>query len=131
MALSVRGSKGIRALISSHIWCRTYPFAFPIRAASSKSQQSSKKNISSEPPKDLSVVQKQNAVLKMWSELRPDEPIFEQLSLLNPAFIPTDPHGVLRPSDPVAKILDNSALVIERRLEMLNVFIVPPVPGSH
>jgi len=68
----------------------------------------------------------------MFSELRPDDPTFDQqLSLLSPTVIPIDPEGALLPSDPVTKILDNSALVIERRIEMLNVFLVPSVRGSH
>ena len=50
--------------------------------------------------------------------------MFEKLALLTPAIIPEDPHGVIRIGDSAAKLLDNSALVMERRLEMLNVFLV-------
>ena len=55
-----------------------------------------------------------------------NKPMFEQLALLTPAIIPNDPDGIIRPGDGVAKLLDNSALVVERRLEMLTVFLVIP-----
>jgi len=51
--------------------------------------------------------------------------MFEELALLTPAIIPEDPLGVIRSGDAAAKLLENSALVVERRLEMLKVFLVP------
>lgn len=53
-----------------------------------------------------------------------NQPMFETLALLTPAIVPHDPQGVIRIGDSAAKLLDNSALVMERRLEMLNVFLV-------
>jgi hypothetical protein len=53
-----------------------------------------------------------------------NKPMFEQLALLTPAIIPEDPMGVIRIGDSAHKLLDHSALVMERRLEMLNVFLV-------
>jgi len=53
-----------------------------------------------------------------------NKPMFERLALLTPAIIPEDPQGVVQIGDSAAKLLDNSALVMERRLEMLNVFLV-------
>jgi hypothetical protein len=53
-----------------------------------------------------------------------NKPMFEELALLLPTVIPDDPMGVIRRTDSVAKLLDNPALVVERRLEMLNVFLV-------
>jgi hypothetical protein len=50
--------------------------------------------------------------------------MFEELALLAPTFVPDDPLGVIRAHDGAAKLLDHSALVVERRLEMLNVFLV-------
>jgi len=50
--------------------------------------------------------------------------MFEQLALLTPTIIPEDPQGVIRFGDSAAKILDNTALVVERRLEMMNVLLV-------
>ena len=50
--------------------------------------------------------------------------MFEELALLSPAIIPEDADGVVRLDDSAAKLLDNSALVMERKLEMLNVFLV-------
>jgi len=58
-----------------------------------------------------------------------DKPTFEELALLAPAIIPDDPRGVIRLGDSAAKILDNSALVIERKLEMLNIFLVHKPSG--
>jgi hypothetical protein len=63
----------------------------------------------------------------MFSDLgnpEANKPMFEQLALLTPAIIPDDPQGVVRIGDSAAKLLDHSALVMERRLEMLNVFLV-------
>ena len=53
-----------------------------------------------------------------------NKPMFEQLALLTPTVVPDDPLGVIRPHDSAAKILNQSALVVERKLEMLNVFLV-------
>ncbi|KAI9863696.1 MAG: hypothetical protein M1813_003719 [Trichoglossum hirsutum] len=44
-------------------------------------------------------------------------------SLLSPVHIPEDPNGVLRETHPAADILANSAIVIQRRLELMNVMI--------
>lgn len=53
-----------------------------------------------------------------------NKPMFEQLALLTPAIVPKDPQSVIRPEDSAAKLLDHSALVMERKLEMMNVFLV-------
>ena len=53
-----------------------------------------------------------------------NKPAFEELALLTPAIIPEDPMGVVRPRDSAAALLDHSALVVERQIEMLNVFLV-------
>ena len=58
------------------------------------------------------------------------KPMFEQLALLTPVLIPEDPEGVIRVGDSAAELLDHSALVMERRLEMLNVFLVTPIPRN-
>ncbi|KAI9775436.1 MAG: hypothetical protein M1839_001131 [Geoglossum umbratile] len=44
-------------------------------------------------------------------------------SLLCPVHIPEDPNGVLRETHPAAGILANSAIVIQRQLELMNVMI--------
>jgi hypothetical protein len=54
-----------------------------------------------------------------------DNPMFEELALLAPTIVPDDEHGVIRSGDSASQILDNSALVIERKVEMLNIFLVP------
>jgi hypothetical protein len=53
-----------------------------------------------------------------------NKPMFEQLALLTPTVIPNDRLGVIQPHHSIAKLLGHSALVVERRLEMLNVFLV-------
>ena len=55
-----------------------------------------------------------------------NKPMFEELALLTPAIIPEDPLGVVRLGDSAAALLDHSALVVERQIEMLNVFLVYP-----
>jgi hypothetical protein len=52
------------------------------------------------------------------------KPLFEELALLTPAIIPKDPMGTVRTSDSAAALLDHSALVVERQIELLNVFLV-------
>lgn len=44
-------------------------------------------------------------------------------SLLAPVHIPEDPNGVLKSSHPAAGLLDNSALVIQRQLEVGNLLL--------
>ena len=44
-------------------------------------------------------------------------------SLLTPVHIPEDPNGVLKSSHPAARLLDNSALVIQRQLELGNLLL--------
>jgi hypothetical protein len=53
-----------------------------------------------------------------------ENPMFEELALLAPTIVPEDEYGVIRFGDSASRILDNSALVIERKVEMLNIFLV-------
>ncbi|KAI4725776.1 Scramblase-domain-containing protein [Aureobasidium sp. EXF-10728] len=43
--------------------------------------------------------------------------------LVAPVTIPDDPNGVLTPSHPAWHLLNNSSLVIQRQIEMMNVFM--------
>lgn len=42
---------------------------------------------------------------------------------MTPVHIPEDPQGVLKETHPVMRLLDNSTLVIQRQLEMMNVLM--------
>ncbi|KAF2201032.1 Scramblase-domain-containing protein [Delitschia confertaspora ATCC 74209] len=44
-------------------------------------------------------------------------------TLLTPVHIPQDPNGVLKETHPAMNILDNSAIVVQRQLEMMNVLM--------
>ena len=46
-----------------------------------------------------------------------------QNPLLTPVHIPDDPHAVLKQTHPAMRLLDNSAIVIQRQLEMMNVLM--------
>ncbi|CEJ60323.1 hypothetical protein PMG11_08900 [Penicillium brasilianum] len=46
-----------------------------------------------------------------------------QNTLLSPVYLPEDPNGVLKETHPATKLLANSALVVQRQLEMMNVMI--------
>ncbi|KAL1641440.1 hypothetical protein SLS61_010125 [Didymella pomorum] len=46
-----------------------------------------------------------------------------QNPLVTPVHMPEDPHAVLKQSHPAMRILDNSAIVIQRQLEMMNVLM--------
>jgi hypothetical protein len=44
-------------------------------------------------------------------------------SSLTPVRISEDPHGVLKESHPAMSLLDNSSIVVQRQLEMMNVLM--------
>jgi Scramblase len=44
-------------------------------------------------------------------------------SLLAPVHVPEDPNAVLKETHPATSILANSGLVVQRQLEMMNVFL--------
>ncbi|KAI9740572.1 MAG: hypothetical protein M1834_005153 [Cirrosporium novae-zelandiae] len=44
-------------------------------------------------------------------------------SLLSPVYVPEDPNGVLKEQHPASSLLANSAVVIQRQLELINVMI--------
>ena len=46
-----------------------------------------------------------------------------QNPLVTPVYMPEDPHAVLKQTHPAMRILDNSAIVIQRQLEMMNVLM--------
>lgn len=46
-----------------------------------------------------------------------------QNTLLSPVYVPEDPNGVLKENHPATKLLANSALVVQRQLEMMNIMM--------
>ncbi|KAH7079457.1 Scramblase-domain-containing protein [Paraphoma chrysanthemicola] len=44
-------------------------------------------------------------------------------SLVSPVHIPEDPYGVLKETHPAMRLLDNSTLIVQRQLEMMNVLM--------
>lgn len=46
-----------------------------------------------------------------------------QNTLLSPVYLPEDPNGVLKENHPATKLLANSALVVQRQLEMMNIMM--------
>ena len=44
-------------------------------------------------------------------------------NLLAPVYVPEDPDGVLKEKHPASKILSNSAIVVQRQLELMNLTI--------
>lgn len=47
----------------------------------------------------------------------------EENNLLAPVYIPEDPDGVLNEKHPAAALLANSAIVVQRQLELMNVML--------
>lgn len=43
--------------------------------------------------------------------------------LLAPVHVPEDPHGIIKETHPAMRILDNSTIVVQRQLEMMNVLM--------
>ena len=106
----------MRRLVPSLRRTPTYlPFQFQLRLNSSLIPKQN------EPPS-----KRPHGIFSDLGDSEANKPMFEQLALLTPVIIPSDPKGVIRTHDSAARLLDNSALVIERRLELLNVFIVSP-----
>ncbi|KAL1867042.1 hypothetical protein Plec18167_008833 [Paecilomyces lecythidis] len=61
-------------------------------------------------------------------------------SLLSPVYVPEDPNGVLKERHPAAGLLANSALVVQRQLEVMNVmlgfeqanrYVIMDASGNH
>lgn len=44
-------------------------------------------------------------------------------NLITPVHIPEDPHGILKETHPAMRLLDNSSLIVQRQLEMMNVLM--------
>lgn len=43
--------------------------------------------------------------------------------LVTPVYMPEDPHAVLKETHPAMRLLDNSAILVQRQLEMMNVLM--------
>ncbi|KAJ9316677.1 hypothetical protein DTO271D3_3184 [Paecilomyces variotii] len=61
-------------------------------------------------------------------------------NLLSPVYVPEDPNGVLKEKHPAAGLLANSALVVQRQLEVMNVmlgfeqanrYVIMDASGNH
>ncbi|KAG9193230.1 hypothetical protein G6011_03265 [Alternaria panax] len=61
-------------------------------------------------------------------------------SLMTPVYMPEDPHAVLKQTHPAMRLLDNSSLIVQRQLEMMNVlmgfeqanrYVIMDPHGSH
>ncbi|XP_014556626.1 hypothetical protein COCVIDRAFT_26678 [Bipolaris victoriae FI3] len=44
-------------------------------------------------------------------------------NLITPVYMPEDPHAVLKQNHPAMRLLDNSSLIVQRQLEMMNVLM--------
>jgi len=44
-------------------------------------------------------------------------------NLVSPVHIPADPHGILHAGHPAISILANSSIIVQRQIEMMNVFL--------
>lgn len=61
-------------------------------------------------------------------------------NLITPVYMPEDPHAVLKQTHPAMRLLDNSSLIVQRQLEMMNVlmgfeqanrYVIMDPHGSH
>jgi len=61
-------------------------------------------------------------------------------NLITPVYMPEDPHAVLKQTHPAIRLLDNSSLIVQRQLEMMNVlmgfeqanrYVIMDPHGSH
>ncbi|KAF1936898.1 Scramblase-domain-containing protein [Clathrospora elynae] len=76
-------------------------------------------NTSNEPPKDApSEPSKVDAVSNALSTT-PDS----ENNLITPVYMPEDANAVLKETHPAMRLLDNSSLIVQRQLEMMNVLM--------
>ncbi|USP72939.1 scramblase family protein [Curvularia clavata] len=68
-----------------------------------------------EPPKDSSKVDAVSNALATT----PDS----ENNLITPVYMPEDPHAILKQTHPAMRLLDNSSLIVQRQLEMMNVLM--------
>ncbi|KAF1954098.1 Scramblase-domain-containing protein [Byssothecium circinans] len=80
------------------------------------SESDSKANDSSHPPaKEPSKVEAVSNALATTPDARNN--------LVTPVYMPEDPNAVLKETHPAMRLLDNSAIVVQRQLEMMNVLM--------
>ncbi|THY55727.1 Scramblase-domain-containing protein [Aureobasidium pullulans] len=118
-----RGPKGPRSILNkprtpSRITPRPSR-ASPLAANSrhQSSQQPSQQNKPNEQPQQTPEEPSKNALVA--TALAENE----SSDLVAPVTIPDDPNGVLTPNHPAWDLLNNSSLVIQRQIEMMNVFL--------
>ena len=104
-------------------WRPRLPSSHSIRFRDASLPSLIRQNSSLTPKSDVQPSASKPSMFSGLSTPEENKPMFERLALLTPAIIPEDPQGVVQIGDSAAKLLDNSALVMER-LEMLNVFLV-------
>jgi hypothetical protein len=76
-------------------------------------------NNPNEPPKDASAEPTRVDAVSNALATTPNG----ENTLATPVHIPEDPHGVLKETHPAMRLLDNSTLIIQRQLEMMNVLM--------
>ncbi|KAK8154051.1 Scramblase-domain-containing protein, partial [Phyllosticta citribraziliensis] len=72
--------------------------------------------IAKKDPKQRSPMDAASALIRKRAA-RPD------VNLLAPVHTPEDPHGLLKPNHPAASILQNSSIIVQRQMEIMNVLI--------
>lgn len=96
------------SIIKSHILRPNWVYEQTALAYSTKTPEN-------EPPKDSSKVDAVSNALATT----PDS----ENNLITPVYMPEDPHAVLKQSHPAMRLLDNSSLIVQRQLEMMNVLM--------
>jgi hypothetical protein len=76
-------------------------------------------NNSNEPPKDAPAEPSKVDAVSNALATTPNS----ENNLVSPVYIPEDPYGVLKETHPAMRLLDNSTLIIQRQLEMMNVLM--------
>ena len=122
--LSTRGPRGPRTIVDkSRTASRIGPSP---RKAASRLPHNSRLQ-SSQPPKSpqdnqqqLPPYHEQPSKTELVSSALAEH---ESSDLVAPVNMPDDPHGVLDKNHPAMALLNNSSLVIQRQLEMMNVFL--------
>lgn len=103
---------------------RTVPFSRPLRSSRREQQPSSNEPANQpEQPAQPSTPQPSSASkVEAVSNALAQVPDSEN-NLVTPVYIPEDPNGVLKETHPAMRLLENSAIVVQRQLEMMNVLM--------
>ncbi|KAF2816669.1 Scramblase-domain-containing protein [Mytilinidion resinicola] len=123
MFLTTRWSLRLPRLIYRPLSTSNRPRGRPLKNSLNKSppsqfvrsQKQPQEPVPAQPSSDPSKIEAVSTALSQASDA--------DNNLLTPVHIPEDPHGVLKENHPAVSLLHNSSIIVQRQIEMMNVFL--------